>query len=96
MTLLTRVVRVRRIGEGQARRLAVMGITVNGREAVDMGIGHYCFADNDAMEAQLELVLKEIRRCEPAALAAVKRQVEPLVSPIGAHTYENAARYRIA
>jgi isohexenylglutaconyl-CoA hydratase len=82
---------VRRIGEGQARRLAVMGITVNGREAVDMGIGHYCFADNDAMEAQLMLVLKEIRRCEPAALAAVKRLVLDCASKDDAAIMDDAA-----
>jgi isohexenylglutaconyl-CoA hydratase len=64
---------VRRIGEGRARRLAVMGITVDGQEAVDMGIAHYCCADNEAMEVRLAAVLGEIRRCEPAALAAVKR-----------------------
>lgn len=66
---------VRRIGEGQARRLAVMGITVDGREAVALGIAHYCCADDEAMETQLAAVLGEIRRCEPAALAAVKRLV---------------------
>jgi len=63
---------VRRIGEGAARRLAVMGITVNGREAVDLGIAHYCCTDEAEILSRLDWVLGEIHRCEPAALALVK------------------------
>jgi len=63
---------VRRIGEGAARRLAVMGITVNGREAVDLGIAHYCCTDEAEILSRLDWVLGEIHRCEPAALGLVK------------------------
>jgi len=66
---------VRRIGEGATRRLAVMGITVNGREAVDLGIAHYCCSDDADISARLGWVLEEIHRCEPSALATVKRLV---------------------
>lgn len=63
---------VRRIGEGQARRLAVTGRTVDGREAVALGIGQFCCATAEDMEATLARVLDDIHRCEPEAVAAVK------------------------
>lgn len=66
---------VRRIGEGAARRMAVMGITANGREAVELGIAHYCCTDEAELASRLEWVLGEVRRCEPQALATVKRLV---------------------
>jgi len=66
---------VRRIGEAAARRLAVTSIVVDGAEAKEMGIVHYCF--NTLSEAELQLVrcLEEIRSGEPGAIAAVKRHV---------------------
>jgi isohexenylglutaconyl-CoA hydratase len=82
---------VRRIGEGAARRLAVTGITVDGREAVNLGIAHHCFDDDAAMEEQLELVLQEIHRCEPAAVAAVKRLVLKCATDSDGAVMDNAA-----
>jgi isohexenylglutaconyl-CoA hydratase len=66
---------VRRIGEGAARRMAVMGITASGREAVELGIAHYCCADEADLQSRLDWVLGEVQRCEPQALATVKRLV---------------------
>ncbi len=66
---------VRRIGEAQARRLAVTSITIDGREAVRLGIAHEVHDDLAAAEAALAEVLAQIKRGEPNAIAAVKRHV---------------------
>jgi len=66
---------VRRIGEAQARRLAVTGIAVDGRAAERLGIAHCCCDTVEEMEARLAAELAEIRRCEPNAVATVKRLV---------------------
>ena len=65
----------RRIGVAQARRLAVTGETVDSAAAVALGIAHYAVADEAEAEAVLARVLEQIGRCEPAAVAAVKRLV---------------------
>ncbi len=66
---------VRRIGEAASRRLAVTSVTIDGVEAVRLGIVHYSFANIEAAEAQLETTLGEIKAGAPAAIAAVKRHV---------------------
>ena len=65
----------RRIGVAQARRLAVTGARVDGPAAVELGIAHYCVADESEAEAVLASVLGQIGKCAPAAVAAVKRLV---------------------
>lgn len=66
---------VRRIGEAHARRIAVMGAVVDGRVACQLAIAHYMCATPAEIETKLAWVLGEIRRCEPQAVAAVKRLV---------------------
>lgn len=66
---------VRRIGEGQARRLAVTGRTVDGREGLALGIGQFCCASDAEVEETLARVLADIHACEPEAVAAVKALV---------------------
>ena len=66
---------VRRIGEGGARRIAVMGAVLDGAEAVAAGIAHYCARDGDEIERRLAEVLNAIGKCEPGAVSAVKRLV---------------------
>jgi isohexenylglutaconyl-CoA hydratase len=66
---------VRRIGEARARRLAVTGEVLDGAGAVAAGIAHHVERDRVALEARLEAVLAEIARCEPGAVAEVKRLV---------------------
>lgn len=64
---------VRRIGEARARRLAVTGAVLDGAGAREAGIAHYVAADEGEIEKQLEAALAAIRRCEPKAVAEVKR-----------------------
>lgn len=66
---------VRRIGEARARRLAVTGSVLDGTAAVEAGIAHYVGRDEGEIASHLESVLTEIGRCEPQAVAAVKRLV---------------------
>lgn len=64
---------VRRLGLSQARRLGVTGQVVDGREAVNLGLAHILAEDRAAADAVISHSINDIRRCEPAALAATKR-----------------------
>ena len=62
---------VRRIGLTQARRLALTAARFDGREALRLGLVHFCEADADALEQRLEETLEQLR-CAPNANAATK------------------------
>jgi len=64
---------VARIGITQARRLGVCGTRFNGEEALRLGLVHFVEKDEAGLNARLEEVLKQIRRCAPNANAATKR-----------------------
>lgn len=66
---------VERIGLSQARRLGVCGARFDGVEAVRLGVAHFEEASAEALQARLESVLAEIRRCAPKANAATKKIV---------------------
>lgn len=63
---------VARIGLTHARRLALLGERINGEEAKALGIVHFVSLTQEAMQAQLDKVIKHIRRCAPKANAATK------------------------
>ena len=56
----------------QARRLALTAARFDGREALRLGLVHFCEADADALEQRLEETLEQLRRCAPNANAATK------------------------
>ena len=60
---------VQRLGYSQARRLAVSGGRLDGRQALALGLVHELHADLDAALAR---VLGEIQQCAPQAVAATK------------------------
>lgn len=62
---------VQRLGRSQARRLAVTGATLGAAEAVTVGLAHELVAP-DQVDAALQGVLDQIRRCEPGAVAETK------------------------
>lgn len=63
---------VMRVGLTQARRLALTGERLNGEAARNIGLVHFV-ADGEAdINAQLETVLKNVRRCAPQANAQTK------------------------
>ncbi|MEZ4454350.1 MAG: enoyl-CoA hydratase-related protein [Nannocystaceae bacterium] len=64
---------VQRLGLTQARRLAVTGGTLSGREVAELGLVHFVRDDAAEMDAILETVLNDIGRCAPAAIGATKR-----------------------
>jgi isohexenylglutaconyl-CoA hydratase len=63
---------VRRIGLTQARRFAVTGGRLDGREAQRIGIVHEVYEDSEALEIGLAQTLAQIRRCAPGAVAITK------------------------
>jgi isohexenylglutaconyl-CoA hydratase len=65
----------RRIGAAQARRLVVTGDRLDGRQALALGVAHYCVDTVAEAEAVFDKVLGQIRRCAPNAVAEAKRLV---------------------
>ncbi len=63
---------VARIGLTQARRLALLGVRFDGNEAKSLGIVHYVCVDSEAIEAQLNEVLTQVKRCAPNANRVTK------------------------
>ena len=63
---------VRRVGLTQARRLAVTGGRLDGRQARELGIVHEVYEDEEGLETGLAQTLAEIRRCAPGAVAVTK------------------------
>ena len=63
---------VRRIGLTQARRFAVTGGRLDGRQAQAVGIVHEVYEDDEALETGLAQTLAQIRRCAPGAVAVTK------------------------
>lgn len=63
---------VLRVGLTQARRLALCGERINGDQALAMGMVHFVTDSSEAMQAQLDTVLAQVRRCAPQANADTK------------------------
>jgi isohexenylglutaconyl-CoA hydratase len=63
---------VRRLGLSQARRLAVTGGELDGRQAQQIGLVHLVCDGAEALEAELARVLGQIDRCAPGAIALTK------------------------
>lgn len=58
---------VQRIGLTQARRLALLGLRIDGNEAVKLGIAHTVANNNDELETQLANLLNQAKKCAPQA-----------------------------
>ena len=64
---------VARLGERTARRLALTGARLDGRQAAAIGLADvYCDSD-EARDAEVAALIKAIERCAPGANAETKR-----------------------
>lgn len=63
---------VQRLGLTQARRLALLGMRINGEIAQKVGLVHEVYADNDALDTALARVLNDLRQCAPNATQVTK------------------------
>jgi isohexenylglutaconyl-CoA hydratase len=63
---------VQRIGLTQARRLALLGLRLNGAQAAQIGLVHEVCADADTLEAALQRTLDDINQCAPDANRVTK------------------------
>lgn len=63
---------VLRVGLTQARRLALTGERIDGREAAKIGLVHFVAEDAEQLDAQLAKTTAALRRCAPEATAATK------------------------
>lgn len=66
---------VRRIGEGQARRLGVMARVIDGREAHRIGVLHDLVETSAAADAALDRALDDLAWAEPQAVGEIKRLI---------------------
>jgi len=64
---------VERIGLTQTRRLALLGLRIDGAEAQRLGLVHRYCADDEAVESAVTEALECVRHCAPQATAATKR-----------------------
>ena len=63
---------MQRIGLTQARRLALLGESIDGEQARDLGMVHYLTNSDDEMQSRLDDVLGKAKRCAPGANAVTK------------------------
>lgn len=63
---------VQRIGLTQARRLALLGLRLNGAQAQQIGLVHEVHADTAALEDALQRVLADLNQCAPNANKVTK------------------------
>lgn len=82
---------VRRIGEGQARRLAVVAKVIDGLEAYRIGCLHEVVDNGAAADAALARVLADLAWAEPNAVAAIKRLIALTQSASEVEVLDDAA-----
>ena len=63
---------VRRIGLSQARRLALLGLSIDATEAARIGLVHQVEAGAATLERAAEAAREAVRRCAPGANASTK------------------------
>lgn len=63
---------VERLGYSQAKRLAVTGGKIDASAALRIGLIHELCEGEDALQARLDAVMDDIRKCAPQAVAATK------------------------
>lgn len=63
----------RRLGESNARLMAVEGGRIDAVRAERLGLVHYLVADDVELESTLNAVLKKVKACAPKALACAKQ-----------------------
>ncbi len=80
---------VARLGERVARRLALTGARLDGREAVAIGLADFYCDTEPELGAQLRTLLNQIARCAPGANAETKRLI--LSERVGAAYVDEAA-----
>ena len=69
---------VQRIGQSQARPLALLGERIKGEEAWRIGLVHIVTRSEDEMQSELHRVLTHINRCAPQANATTKHLLQSL------------------
>lgn len=83
---------VARLGERHARRLALTGARIDGREAAAIGLADYYCETDEARDATLATLLKQIARCAPGANAVTKRLIQASRDGATPAYIEDAAR----
>lgn len=83
---------VARVGERAARRLALTGARLDGREAAAIGLADFFCASEAERDALLDALLNDIGRCAPGANAAAKRLILAARAGVSDSTIDEAAQ----
>lgn len=81
-----------RIGLTETRRLALTGHILDGDSAKDLGIVHYNELGTAAVEARLDIVLKQCLKAAPGAVKATKKLLMASAQSVTSETLDTAAR----
>ncbi|ORU90831.1 MAG: enoyl-CoA hydratase [Cycloclasticus sp. symbiont of Poecilosclerida sp. M] len=82
---------VKGIGLSKAKQMPLTGQRINGEDAFQMGVAHYCAESDDALEALLASVLESIEQCGPTACAATKTIMHQTTNQINEQTINFSA-----
>lgn len=87
---------VARLGERVAKRLALTGARIDGREAAAIGLADYYCETEEAVAATLADLRERIGRCAPGANATTKRLIQSCREGATPSYIEEAARSFVA
>ena len=79
---------VKRIGLSQARKMALTAERIDGETAYKYGVGQY-FCDDDALDATINEVVSNIKKCGPHANAVTKQ----IMLKVGTSPTKELSRY---
>lgn len=82
---------VQRLGLTQARRLALLGMRINGQQAQAIGLVHEVYADNDSLETALARTINDLRQCAPNATQVTKALLHQVGEQPLNHVLDDAA-----
>ncbi len=66
---------LKRLGERQGRRLMLLASSLQGDDAVNVGLVDICVSGASAIDAQIATIQKQVRRCAPGAVAETKKLI---------------------
>ena len=64
---------INRLGYATARKMMLLGASINGKEAMSIGIADYLASDADNLEEILDDIKSQVFKCSPNAIAITKQ-----------------------
>lgn len=80
---------VRRMGRSQAQRMVLQAQVLDAQAALGIGLVHEVAADEAALDAMLAIIIADVLKGAPGAMAETKRLIAAL-GPVATETYAQA------